>query len=79
MIFATELSVSTVVGGSGSKISCREVCIEVAVSNFSKNIPSSVSVAEAITLQIILHYICIGLSSESIAKISLYFLGLRPR
>ena len=77
MIFATVLSVSTVVGGCEWPIYSRSVCMDVAFWKLSNNITGYASVAYAMTFLIVLNYTCTGPFSEGIYFISV--LGFCPR
>ena len=60
ILFAVVLYISTGVVGCWWSIYARAVLMAVAFWQFSNNPPNSVSVADAITFLIMLHYTCTG-------------------
>ena len=60
IILAAGFSFSTCVGGCGWPIFAREACMDVEFWQFSNNPPSSASVANFMTILIILHSTCTG-------------------
>ena len=69
ILFDTILSVVNGVGGFGWLISTRDVIMDVAFWQFSKNPPNSTSMADATKFLIMLHYTCTGTFSRGIACI----------
>ena len=78
MLFAAVFSVSTGAGGCGCPISDREVRMDVAFWNFSKNPPNYASVSDAMIFIMILNSTFTGPFSGGVVVIGVLLLGYGP-
>ena len=77
--FSTVLSVSTSVGGCGWTIYDRVILVDVALWQFSNNLPNSFSIADTTTLLIMINSTCTGTFYRGVACTSVLDFGPRKK